>query len=87
MCPDFDICFARSKACCICYHCAASVMVCYFTARTEMFFFFLFFLTSIHSTKLGPRIIPYFRDIVDECVNILREGIKGKSGRFSLSAV
>ncbi|KAH7920221.1 hypothetical protein BV22DRAFT_1199044 [Leucogyrophana mollusca] len=29
-------------------------------------------------TGLGPRIIPYFRDIVQECLSILRENIKGK---------
>jgi len=28
---------------------------------------------------LGPRVIPHFRDIVRECISILREGLKGKT--------
>ncbi|KAF8440039.1 hypothetical protein L210DRAFT_3760928 [Boletus edulis BED1] len=28
---------------------------------------------------LGPRIIPHFRDIAQECISILREGLKGKT--------
>ncbi|KAI9571928.1 hypothetical protein HD554DRAFT_2300345 [Boletus coccyginus] len=28
---------------------------------------------------LGPRIIPHFRDIAQECISLLREGLKGKT--------
>ncbi|KAJ7756261.1 hypothetical protein B0H16DRAFT_696293 [Mycena metata] len=29
------------------------------------------------SVKLGPRLIPFFRDIVAQCVAVLREGVEG----------
>ncbi|KAJ7701560.1 hypothetical protein B0H17DRAFT_1195339 [Mycena rosella] len=29
------------------------------------------------SVKLGPRLIPFFRDIVTQCVTLLREGVEG----------
>ncbi|KAJ6578862.1 hypothetical protein DFH09DRAFT_980162 [Mycena vulgaris] len=29
------------------------------------------------SVKLGPRLIPFFRDIVTQCVALLREGVEG----------
>ncbi|KIJ18297.1 hypothetical protein PAXINDRAFT_97717 [Paxillus involutus ATCC 200175] len=30
-------------------------------------------------SALGPRIVPHFKDIAQECISILREGLKGKS--------
>lgn len=35
-------------------------------------------LTLYTRSKLGPRIIPYFREIISICVAVIREGITGR---------
>ena len=37
-----------------------------------------------HSTALGPRIIPNFRDIINNCVSVLNDALKSNTGRCPL---